>query len=81
MEQLPPPNRTPPSFHMMSVALSETQEDVKEPKDQCNMASSLVGGNVNFRKTRILQFTKTEHSFRGTSEYASSIYSCGCSAS
>ena len=53
-------NKPPPSFHQLSVALSETGDEVKEPMGQRSMANSLVGGNINSRKTRSLLFVKTE---------------------
>lgn len=70
IENLPPPNKTPPSFHMLSVALSDTSsDDVKEQIGHRSMANSLVGGNINSRKTRSLLFVKTEpkpdQSFQG----------------
>jgi hypothetical protein len=53
-------NKNPPSFHLLSVALSETGEELKEPMGQRSMANSLVGGNINSRKTRSLLFVKVE---------------------
>lgn len=54
------PNKTPPSFQLLSVALSETDSEIKEPMGYRSMANSLVGGNINCRKTRSLLFVKTE---------------------
>lgn len=51
--------KTSPSWQLLLVALANTSsDDVKDPKGQRNMADSLVGGNVNVRKTRFLQFQR-----------------------
>ncbi|KAJ7517817.1 hypothetical protein O6H91_21G041000 [Diphasiastrum complanatum] len=64
-EDLPPVNKTPPSWQLLSLALADTSDDYKEPKGQRSLANSLVGGNVNARKTRFLQFTRTEALYPG----------------
>lgn len=58
-EQLPDIKKTPPSWQLLLVALANpSSDDCKDPKRQRNMADSLVGGNVNVRKTRYLQFQR-----------------------
>eukprot|EP00249_Psilotum_nudum_P028821 c3875_g1_i1 orf=2-763(+) len=66
VEELPDIVKSPPSWQLLSVALANTStDDYKEPKGQRSMAHSLVGGNVNLRKTRYLQFQRTEQLFQG----------------
>lgn len=55
-----PSRATAASLQLLSRALSETNDEVKEPIGQRSMANSLVGGNINSRKTRSLLFVKTE---------------------
>lgn len=65
-KNLPPPNKNPPSFQLLAVALSNsTADDYKEAKGYRSMANSLVGGNINARKTRYLQFSKIEQIQKG----------------
>ncbi|KAJ7570825.1 hypothetical protein O6H91_01G135900 [Diphasiastrum complanatum] len=64
-EDLPPVNKTRPSWQLLSLALSDTSDDYKELKGQRSLANSLVGGNINARKTRFLQFTRTEPLYPG----------------
>lgn len=47
-----------PAFHELECALNTSSDEIKDPKGQRNMADSLVGGNVNARKTRFLQFQR-----------------------
>lgn len=59
-EILPTPDikKSAPLFHELECALNTSSDEIKDPKGQRNMADSLVGGNVNARKTRFLQFQK-----------------------
>ncbi|MCO5576387.1 hypothetical protein L7F22_030197 [Adiantum nelumboides] len=50
--------KTTPLFHELECALNTSSDEIKDPKGQRNMADSLVGGNVNSRKQRFLQFQK-----------------------
>lgn len=50
--------KTVPLFHELECALNTSSDEIKDPKGQRNMADSLVGGNVNARKTRFLQFQR-----------------------
>lgn len=36
-------------------------EDQRDVKEKASMANSLVGGGVNVRKTRIINFERTDH--------------------
>ncbi|KAH7421722.1 hypothetical protein KP509_13G072900 [Ceratopteris richardii] len=50
--------KTVPLFHELACALNTSSDEIKDPKGQRNMANSLVGGSVNVRKTRFLQFQR-----------------------
>eukprot|EP00250_Pteridium_aquilinum_P011308 c19982_g1_i1 orf=281-3946(+) len=59
--ELPPLSdgkKTAPPFHELECALNTSSDEIPDPKGQRNMADSLVGGNVNARKTRFLQFQR-----------------------
>jgi hypothetical protein len=79
LEVVPSTNKTPPSWQLLSVALSDSEDELKEPKgQQRSMANALVGGNINSRKTRFLQFVKTETTSPGTSSLLGSVHFTPC---
>jgi len=48
-----------------ALASDANNEDQQDVKGQRSMANSLVGGGVNFRKTRIINFERTDSSSQG----------------
>jgi hypothetical protein len=44
----------------MALAQMDASKDVTDPLSSRSMATSLVGGSVNARKNRIIQFMKAE---------------------
>lgn len=59
--------KQPPSFSLVLNCLvsDANNEDQQDVKGQRSMANSLVGGGVNFRKTRIINFERTDPSPQG----------------
>lgn len=55
-------NRKQPSSQLLLMALDQVNnEDQRDVKEKASMANSLVGGGVNVRKTRIINFERTDH--------------------
>ncbi|KAH9305844.1 hypothetical protein KI387_010248, partial [Taxus chinensis] len=61
--------KCPPSCKLLVEALNSASnnEDQKDVKGQRGLANPLVGGGVNVRKTRIMNFVRADHVFQGNS--------------
>ncbi|GLJ10463.1 hypothetical protein SUGI_0128700 [Cryptomeria japonica] len=69
VEEVRETKKGPPSWHLLSMAFSNAtnNEDQKDVKGQRSLSNSLVGGGVNVRKTRIMNFVRADHMYPGNS--------------